>query len=300
MYQNKLILTALILGSSAPLVSQPVFAAPIVGVPAPAKAEVPQTGVNITSVTRNASNSKITLPLAQGAVALLPIVISEKAGDATKLAAAELKKYLDQMSGASFEIKTGDGQSGIVLGNIAEFPTPVLNEALKIVNSFDGKEAYAIRTQANRVLLIGATDLGTSHAAYRFLEELGCRWFFPDATDNWQVIPKVADLKFNRDITARPAFLSRSIWYAWWIFGDPLHPQSTPESPRSAAGDYGDWKRRNHMAESFTSNTGHAYDTIVRENAAEFEKHPEYYALVGGKRQGNQLEVGNPGLRFIR
>ena len=283
--------------------AQPI-AAPVTEEPMTVEAEAapegfPQTGVNITPVTRNASDSRALLALAKDATALVPIVISDKAGDSTKLAAAELKKYLDKMSGASFEITTGDGASGIVLGTIEEFPNPALNDALEIANTFDGKEAYAIRTQANRVLLIGATDLGTSHAAYRFLEELGCRWFFPDATDNWQVIPKVTNLEFNRDVTDRPAFLSRSIWYAWWIFNDPLHPTNSPEIPRSAGGDYGDWKRRNNMAESFVSNTGHAYDTIVHENAEEFAKHPEYYALVGGKRQGNQLEIGNPGLRKL-
>lgn len=49
----------------------------------------------------------------------------------------------------------------------------------------DGKEAFAIRTDENRVLLVGATDLAASHAVYRFLDELGCRWFFPDATGDW-------------------------------------------------------------------------------------------------------------------
>jgi len=330
MYCKKTILFLLLLSVSAPLISLPAEAAPKKpaakakakpkakpktapkkpAAKAPVKPVVKapvdptKTGVHITPVTRNANDSKTKLPLAKDGKALLPIVISATASDSTKLAAAELKKYLDQISGASFEIKTGAGENGIVLGTIAEFPNPALKAPLEIKNTFDGKEAYAIRTSAKGVLIIGATDLGTSHGAYRFLEEIGCRWFFPDATDNWQVIPKIKDLKFARDITDRPAFLSRSIWYAWWIFGDPLHPASTPETPRSAAGDYGDWKRRNAMAESFVSNTGHAYDTIIREKAAEFEKHPEYYALVKQadgtmKRQGNQLEIGNPALRKL-
>ena len=248
-----------------------------------------KTGVNITPVTRNESESKATLQLARNGKALLPIVISEKASDATKKVAAEMKQYLDQMSGADFEIKTGDGTSGIVLGNKSEFPTPALDKALEIVHSFDGKEAYAIRTRANKVLLLGATDLAVSHAAYRFLEELGCRWFFPDATGNWQVIPKTENLKFNRDITDRPAFLERRIWYAWSLFSDAGHPASTPENPRSSWSDYGDWSRRNHMAGSFVTNTGHAYEAIACEKAAEFEKHPEYWALVGGKRTGPRL-----------
>ena len=35
--------------------------------------------------------------------------------------------------------------------------------------------------------LIGATDLGAAHAAFRFLESVGCRWFFP--AREWEVVP---------------------------------------------------------------------------------------------------------------
>lgn len=248
------------------------------------------TGVHITPVTRNSTRSKVTLPLARGGKTLLPIVISAKASDGTKAVAAELAAYLTHISGAAFAVKTGDGRTGIVLGNIGEFPVPALAPALAIFNSFDGREAYAIRTQPERLLLLGATDLGASHAAYRFLHELGCRWFFPNP--NWEVVPRVPTLSFRRDITDRPAILSRSIWYAWGLFSDNGHPQG-----RSAAQDYQDWKRRNGMAESFGVNAGHALFAVIDQNRAEFDAHPEFYALTGGKRQGPQIELGNPAVR---
>jgi hypothetical protein len=265
-----------------------------------AKASSPvKTGVHITPETRNSTASKVTLKLASGGRALLPIVISPQASDKTKAVAEELKKYLDQISGATFEITTGDGSSGIVLGTLEHFPHPELNDALKIYHSIDGKEALAIRTLPKQLLLLGATEKGASHAVYRFLEAMGCRWFFPSATATWDVIPQQAELSFARDITDRPAFLSRSIWYAWYFFNDPGHPLSTPENPRSCASDFGEWLAHNRMGESFVVNAGHAYEAIARENAAEFEKHPEYWALVGGKRQGPQFELSNPGLRKL-
>jgi hypothetical protein len=107
----------------------------------------PQTGVLITPVTRNDAPSKTTLTLAANGKALWPIVISAKASDATKAVASELAGYLKRISGASFEVVTGDGKSGIILGTIQDFPTPALDKALEIVHSFDGKEAYAIRTR---------------------------------------------------------------------------------------------------------------------------------------------------------
>ena len=250
----------------------------------------PASGVHITEVTRNETPSKITLPLAREGKALLPIIISDKASNSTKAVASELSEYLKRISGASFEVKTGDGTSGIVLGNMKEFPVPALNKALEIVNSFDGKEAYAIRTREKRLLLLGATDMGVSHAAFRLLEELGCRWFFPNP--NWEIVPHVANLSFNRDITDRPAVLSRSIWYAWGVFNDNGHPRG-----KSAGQDYTDWKRHNNMAESFVANAGHALFQVIDQNKAEFDKHPEYYALTGGKRQGPQIELADPAVR---
>jgi len=259
-------------------------------------AAIQKTGVNITPLTRNRSASKVTLQLAKDGKSLLPIIVSEKASAGTKAVADDLKKYLDQMSGAAFEIKTGDGSAGIVLGSKSEFPVAALNNALAIVNGFDGKEAYAIRTREKKVMLLGATDQGASHAAYRFLEELGCRWFFP--AREWHVIPKNADLKFSLDITDRPSFLSRAIWPAWG-----LHDGKGPDG-RGAGEDSWLWQRRNHMGASFKSDGGHANEDIARTMPERFEGHPEYAALVKQadgtfKRQWPQFDYGNAGLRQV-
>ena len=90
----------------------------------------------------------------------MPIVISAKATDGTRQVAQELADYLSQISGARFEVQTGDGSRGIVLGTLAEFPHPELAAGLEIRNTYNGKEAYAIRTEPQRLLLIGATELG--------------------------------------------------------------------------------------------------------------------------------------------
>src|SRR5205823_2676888 len=59
---------------------------------------------------------------------LVPIVVSEKVSPATKSVAAELADYLGRISGAKFDVRTGDGSEGIVLGTLAEFPNPSLND----------------------------------------------------------------------------------------------------------------------------------------------------------------------------
>src|SRR6187399_1917196 len=107
------------------------------------------------------------IQLASEGQALQPVIISATASEATKVVATELADYLGRISGAKFEVQTGDGSRGIVLGTLAEFPNPSLASALEIRNNYDGKESFAIRSEAQRLLLIGATDLGASHAAFR-------------------------------------------------------------------------------------------------------------------------------------
>ena len=243
--------------------------------------------------TSGATEARSGLLLADGGEAKVPIVVSDKASEATKAVAAELAKYLQKITGASFQITTSDGASGIVLGTLAEFPDPALKEPLEIRGSFDGREAYAIRTEPRRLRLIGATDLGTSHAAFALLESLGCRWFFP--APEWEVVPSNPSLRVNVNQTERPALLARRIWYGYGLFAHPAQPRNQSR----AAIDYAAWARHNRMAQSFTINCGHAWQSIIADARAEFEQHPEYFALVEGKRQGEQLCVSNPAVRQL-
>ena len=233
------------------------------------------------------------LLLAEGREAKVPVVVSPKASPATRAAAGELAGYLGRITGAKFEVAEGDGSRGVVLGTLAEFPDPALAKPLEVRNGVDGREAYAVRTDGRRVRLIGATDLGASHATFRLLEHLGCRWFFP--APEWEVVPSAPTLRVALDETARPALLARRIWYGYGFFYDPGVP---PQQTR-AIRDYEAWARRNRMASSLGVYAGHAWQTVIADNKAEFDRHPEYRALVGGKRQGDQLCVSNPAVRGI-
>jgi hypothetical protein len=240
----------------------------------------------------SAAADRPTLLLADDGKALQPIVISAKASTAVRATAAELADFLGRITGARFEVQTGDGSRGIVLGALAEFPQPALNEALAIRHTYDGKEAFALRTETNRLLLLGATDLGAAHAAFRFLETLGCRWFFP--AREWEVVPTQRKLAVSLDETDRPRILARRIWYGYGSFTDRGHPHGG-----SALKDYEAWARHNRMASSFRVHAGHAWQSIILTNKKTFAEHPEYLALVKGQRQGEQLCVSNPELRRL-
>ena len=213
------------------------------------------------------------LLLAQDSKALQMIVVSSDASAELKATAKELAEILGRVSGGSFEIQVGDGSAGIVLGRLEHFPVAGLEKALEIRGGYDGREAFAIRTEPQRLLLLGATDLGVSHAAFRFLEALGYRHFFP--AKEWEVVPKKPTLRVSLNEISRPAILSRALSFAFAHYGF--------DDPALAAQDA--WRRHNRVGQSFRASTGHAVQGILLTHAKDFEEHPEWLALRGGKRQ---------------
>jgi len=232
--------------------------------------------------------------LAAEGSARMSVFISPEASERTRKVADELAEYLTQITGATFEVQTGDGSRGIVLGTLAEFPDTALKKPLETRDTFDGVEAFAIRTDLDRadgherLRLIGATELGASHAAFRFLESLGCRWFFP--ANEWEVIPSRPELAVNINETDRPAILSRRIWWGYGFFD---------RREGRCQADYAAWSQHNRMAQSRRIWCGHAWQSIIRENQAAFDAHPEYLALVKGERRGPQFCVSHPAVRKI-
>jgi len=228
------------------------------------------------------------LLLAENGAARLPVVVAQDASESTRQVAAELAEYLGRITGAKFDVTTGDGVRGIVLGTLAQFPDPGLNDALAVRDGVDGREAFAIRTEPDRLRLIGATELSASHAAFRFLESLGCRWFFPAA--EWTVVPRRATLAVQVHETDRPAILSRRIWWGYGFFD---------RAEGRCQADYEAWARHNRMAQSRGIWCGHAWQSIIGDNRAVFDAHPEYLALVKGERRGPQLCASNPTVRRL-
>jgi hypothetical protein len=241
--------------------------------------------------------SAAAVPIAREGRALVPIVIAPGSSEALKATAAELAGFLKRITGAEFAVKEGKEPAGITLGTLAQFPDDSLREPMAIREGFDGVEAFAIRSDGGKVRLLGNTDLGASHAAYRFLELLGCRWFFPGP--NWEIVPQLKDLAFGLNECDRPKIWSRRYGFTRMnMKGDDGDPD------RAAAFDR--WEKENRMAQSLGVSTRHAWQSLP--NAfklagypfkKEFDEHPEYFALVDGKRTPPQICVANPGLQAL-
>ena len=226
------------------------------------------------------------ITLAKEHVALLSIVTGKDAPERVTVAAHDLATYLEKISGASFEIKAGDGLSGIAVGVADDFPSLPFRNVLAVKETA-GREAYILRSHGSGIYVIGATELAVENAVWDLLYHLGYRQFFPGKT--WEVLPKTADLKISVDETRKPDYVSRRIWYGYgpWDYNE---------------GPYKQWCLRNRAGAGFNLSTGHAYGSIVRHNKALFDAHPEFLALVDGKRKATgdaKLCIGNTDLRKL-
>lgn len=202
------------------------------------------------------------------------ITVADDAPPVRRQQAEELAAWLSQIVGAKFEVSAGDRPSGIVLGTWEEWQQRIPVDKAPGADP----ESYRIWTDGERAWIIGRTEHAVWHSVYGFLELLGCRWFFPDPV--WTVIPKKPTVGLNMDHSASPAFQYRRIWYGWG-----------PRTPKLAR-DYQDWLRHNRQLGSFQISCGHSYDSHIPKR--EFEQHPEWFALVNGKRQPTQLCTTNP------
>ncbi|MGD9496278.1 MAG: DUF4838 domain-containing protein [Armatimonadota bacterium] len=230
--------------------------------------------------------------LAAGGQALMPIVIAPDASERVQAAAADLAGYLGRIAGAQFEVTAGDGAAGIVLGTAAQFPALVAGADFAPDDPLR-REEYLLRSSADRLLLIGATEIAVEHAVWDLLYRLGYRQYFPG--ERWEIVPSMPELSIDVDDREAPAYHARRIWYGYGTWDYNAEPYAT-------------WCLRNRARSGMELSTGHAYGNIIRANAEEFAAHPEYYALIDGERHlagtvdgsGNvKFCISNPGLREL-
>ena len=232
-------------------------------------------------------SSKGQFRIAENGKALTAVSTLRNASPRTLLAADELAKYLGEIAGCEFKrVKNAEHASnGIIVASIDQFPPDALKDIraeLAEKSPYDNREAFVIRSAPDRLLLVGATEKGASHAVYRLLKRLGCRWFFP--SPEWEIVPRSKNLAVDINLSDRPAILARRIWYQWGFFD---------RGKGKCRADYENWARRNLMDSSFSVNCSHAWQVVIRQNKKLFKEHPEYLAL---RKTGKKDENGDPAL----
>lgn len=111
------------------------------------------------------------------------------------LAASEIAKYVELMSGAKLPIVPTDSPPARTIALRRQKDIPLHLSTLKA-------EAYSISLEGGRLVLTGARDRSVLYAAYDLLGRLGCKWLAPDYSfydDTAEVVPKKAKLVLTLD-----------------------------------------------------------------------------------------------------
>lgn len=234
------------------------------------------------------------LRLAVNGKALCTIVVAGAAADPKivddpeRHAAEELAQFLGEISGARFEIKplakAGAGPR-ILVGREA---------ARSLISQADfaalGSEGYLVRAKGTDLAIAGAKPRGTLYGVYSFLEDqMGCRWFTPDVSRiPKNAVPGVAfgDTRFVPPLEYRATDYPGSRDADWAVRNKLNGTQTKIDAVRGGKVDY--------------SHFVHTFNDILAP-AQQFQKHPEYFSEVGGKRISEQAQlcVTNPAVLRI-
>ena len=196
-------------------------------------------------------------------------------------AAEDLSQRLEKIFGKPFPVEIGQGEGGIILGTVKEFPE--YEDKLKQEKPGDS-EAYLIKSQAGRILLVGASPLGVQNASWDFLYQLGYRHYFPG--NKWEIFPSLDRIDVTLDVASRPAFVSREIFA-----GNGLS--------KDAAQEVAEWKKHNRLDYGFRLFTGHAYDRIISRNREAFLKNSDYLTKPLKAKGGDKFNIANENLRQL-
>lgn len=236
----------------------------------------------LTNNSNHIQNKLRKTVLAIDGRSLMPIIISKNADSEVQVIAKELANLLNKISNAKFEIKTGNGTTGIAVGTIKDFPQIKFQPKFNILNPGE-RQGYEIKSHGNGIYLIGATPQAVGYAVYDLLYKLGYRAYFP--MKRWTIIPHKKRLELSVNVREIPDYYTRNIWPGWNYW----HEFRAAAAP---------WNRANRGG-GYRMNSGHAYNHIIRKNKKAFDTHPEYYGLLNGKRTSTKLCISNPGLRKL-
>lgn len=222
------------------------------------------------------------LIIAEGGKSQYGIVIPESASPSVRHAAEELARFIREMTGAELPVRTDAAQPAteheILLGanrRLGELGIQVDWGKL-------GNEGYVLKTVGTRLIVAGGEPRGTLYGVYGLLEDhWGCRWFTPDCSR----IPKRERLTIGPlDETVVPVLEYREP-FTYDCFDGDWCARNRVNSSAGRLGPQHGGKIR-FGAGYFV----HTFDRLVPPEKY-FAEHPEYFALVKGKRLKERTQL---------
>jgi hypothetical protein len=220
-----------------------------------------------------------TLSLAEDGQARYALVVPRAPEPIERKAASDLAHNLKLISGADFPIvgedSLGPGQRPFISIGRTEL---LATSDCAWKGAELAAEGYAIEVSDGNAYVYGGSGRGLMNGIYSLLEEdLGCRWYSTDSVDTPSMSRLTVNLvprKYVPVLELRDPYIHKMHDPTW-----SLHNKTnTPHAPVPRA--WGGGLRYHSM--------GHTYAGYFP--AGEYlAEHPEYYALVNGKRQPSQL-----------
>jgi hypothetical protein len=219
--------------------------------------------------------------LAENEMSRYRIVIPAAATAHELKASKVLQDYLLQISGAVLPIVEANKDTSryeIVLGQnerLDELGLGINLNALK-------QDGFIIKTDSLRLIIAGGSEKGTLYGVYTFLEKyLGCRMYSPKV----KLIPQ------QKQITL-PTIHDQQV---------PVITFRDTHYRISWDAEYTDWHKLDHDETGERTDWGmwvHTFNELVSPETY-YQQHPEYYAMVNGKRIPTQLCLTNPDVLAI-
>jgi hypothetical protein len=225
---------------------------------------------------------------AAGTIVLLP-----NASPSEQLAAKELVDYIKKISGVILPKQTKIVPNSIVLGtlgNLKNLPAGVKQR----LASCKSDECFYIKTDGNKVYIVGKKPIGVLYGAYTFLEKLGVRWLYPGPQG--EVYPKRKTISINNiDDFETPSLAYRSVSFTCasynfapaltWMARNKMTVKACTQAFRlfdgctQAQADFFNAARNGIKVIG-----GHSGFQLAIPADKYFKTHPEYFALLKGKR----------------
>jgi len=140
----------------------------------------------------------------------------------------------------------------------------------------DIQQGYEIIVSKKQIVLQAYTKLGLQNAIYTMLDRWGCKWIMPGKIG--EVIPK------HKSLSLAIGTIRNATGY-----------DNGPDGSGSWSGDKDilTWYDRNAGGRNHSQSSNHYWHYAIPP-AKYFKDHPEWFALIGGKRVPSQLCTSNP------
>ncbi len=211
----------------------------------------------ITLIKKQTSNYSIVIPAK-------PTALETKSANV-------LQKYIKEVTNVTLPVVTGENPStgnAIFMGHTKTGDT---RHPEKLPT-----ESYLLQTDGKNLIMMGGSGKGLIYGVYAFLETyLGCHKIANCAVS----YAPLNDVKITGDISIlkSPEFEYRECYF-----------------PASNDAEFLEWHGLHKFEDLWGPRMwGHTFDKLVPAKTY-YNQHPEYYALVKGKRQATQLCLSNP------